>query len=210
MTSQTPDVRICFVGDSFVAGAGDPQHLGWAGRLAAHSHTKGQPLTSYNLGVRRDTSSDVLTRWHTECTPRLPAGCRAGVVLSFGVNDTTLEGGTLRTAPDVSAANLHILLTQARSTAWPVLVAGPPAVDDEKQNERTAVVDVLFAQVCAQHQVPYVSVLPALRAHPLWRRQVREGDGAHPDDEGYQALTALLLPAWQTWYTTVRSGSSHP
>lgn len=28
-----PDVRVCFVGDSFVAGVGDAQHLGWAGRL---------------------------------------------------------------------------------------------------------------------------------------------------------------------------------
>ncbi|NAZ76205.1 G-D-S-L family lipolytic protein [Kineococcus sp. T13] len=210
MTSQTPDVRICFVGDSFVAGAGDAQHLGWAGRLAADSHTDGHPLTSYNLGVRRDTSSDVLARWRTECTPRLPAGCRAAVVFSFGVNDTTLEDGAPRTAPDASLANLHALLEQAHSTGWPVLVAGPPAIHDEEQNERTAAVDTAFARVCAQHQTPYVSVLPALRAHPVWRRQVREGDGAHPGAEGYQVLTALLLPTWQTWLTSLRSASPHP
>ncbi|WP_205707111.1 GDSL-type esterase/lipase family protein [Kineococcus vitellinus] len=210
MTSQTLDVRICFVGDSFVAGAGDPHHLGWAGRLAAHSHTSGQALTSYNLGVRRESSDHVLARWRTECTPRLPAGCRAGVVLSFGVNDTTIEAGALRTAPDVSAANLHTLLDQAHDAGWPVLVAGPPAVDDEAHNERTAVVDAAFADVCARHRVPYVSVLPALRTHPLWRRQVREGDGAHPGAEGYQVLSALLLPTWQTWLTSLRSASPHP
>jgi lysophospholipase L1-like esterase len=37
-----PDVRVCFVGDSFVAGVGDPRHLGWAGRLAAQSQRKGR------------------------------------------------------------------------------------------------------------------------------------------------------------------------
>ena len=158
MTTAPADVRICFVGDSFVAGTGDEQHLGWTGRLAASSHTHGQALSSYNLGVRRDTSTDVLARWHTECTPRLPPGCRAGVVLSFGVNDTTLEAGALRTAPDVSAANLHTLLGQAHHAGWPVLVVGPPAVEDEVHNERTAVVDAAFTDVCAGHQVPYVSV----------------------------------------------------
>lgn len=46
------DLRVCFVGDSFVAGVGDPQHLGWTGRIAARTYQAGQPLTSYVLGVR--------------------------------------------------------------------------------------------------------------------------------------------------------------
>ena len=39
------DLRICFVGDSFVAGVGDPLCLGWPGRLAARTFADGQPLT---------------------------------------------------------------------------------------------------------------------------------------------------------------------
>jgi len=146
---RAPDVRVCFVGDSFVAGVGDPQHLGWAGRLAAHSHHRGPALTSYNLGIRRDTTSDVLGRWRTECSPRLPAGCRAGVVLSFGVNDTSMERGASRVDPGTSAENLDALLRQAGHAGWPVLTAGPPPVDDEEQNERIAVLDAAFAAVCA-------------------------------------------------------------
>lgn len=199
MCPVAPDVRVCFLGDSFVAGVGDPEHLGWPGRLTAHSHAHGHATTSYNLGVRRDTTTDVLTRWWAECAPRLPTGCHGGVVISFGVNDTTLKNGTPRVAPDVSTSNLHALLQQARTAGWAVLVAGPPAVDDEEQNERIAGLDTAFAAVCAQHDVPYISVLPALRAHHVWRQQVRAGDGYHPGAQGYEALTALLQPAWQAF-----------
>ena len=199
---RAPDVRVCFVGDSFVAGVGDPQHLGWAGRLAAHSHHRGPALTSYNLGIRRDTTSDVLGRWRTECSPRLPAGCRAGVVLSFGVNDTSMERGASRVDPGTSAENLDALLRQAGHAGWPVLTAGPPPVDDEEQNERIAVLDAAFAAVCAR-RVPYVAVLPTLRTDGVWRRQVRAGDGAHPGAEGYQVLATLLLPAWRRWLSSL-------
>src|SRR3954465_12905136 len=71
---MTRDLRICFVGDSFVAGIGDPLCHGWAGRLTARTIADGQPLTSYNLGVRRQTSSDILTRWQYECDRRLQGG----------------------------------------------------------------------------------------------------------------------------------------
>lgn len=35
------DLRVCLVGDSFVAGVGDPDHLGWVGRVAVRSHGAG-------------------------------------------------------------------------------------------------------------------------------------------------------------------------
>ncbi|WP_380175097.1 GDSL-type esterase/lipase family protein [Kineococcus sp. DHX-1] len=207
MTTPAPDVRVCFVGDSFVAGAGDPEHLGWVGRVAAAGHADGRPLTSYDLGVRRGTSGDVLARWRTECTPRLPTDCRAGVVVSFGVNGTTLEEGRPRTAPERCAAHLEALLRQSREPGWPVLVVGPPAVDDEAQNDRTAVVDAAFTDVCSRLGVPYVGVLPALRAHALWRAEVRAGDGAHPGAAGHATLAALVLPTWRTWSAALGSGA---
>lgn len=56
------DIRICFVGDSFVNGIGDERALGWAGRLCAAANARGVPVTYYNLGVRRNTSKDILLR----------------------------------------------------------------------------------------------------------------------------------------------------
>lgn len=193
------DVRVCFLGDSLVAGVGDPDHLGWAGRLAARTHQAGWPLTVYNLGVRRDTTADALRRGPAECAARLPAGSDAGVVISLGVNDTTLEGGRPRIAAPYSAANLDMLLRHCRDARWPVLVVGPPPVEDEAQNDRIAGLDGLFASLCQRRAVPYVSVLPVLRGDPIWRREVFEGDGAHPGRDGYTLLADLVLPAWDAW-----------
>lgn len=128
------DLRICFVGDSFVAGVGDPLCMGWAGRLAARTFADGQPLTGYNLGVRRQTSSDILARLEYECVQRLQGGNDLRVVLSFGVNDTTHEESRPRVTPEESSDNLAQMLARSADRGWPVLVVAPPPVDDEEQN----------------------------------------------------------------------------
>ena len=196
---MTRDLRICFVGDSFVAGVGDPRCLGWAGRLAARTFADGQPLTGYNLGVRRQTSSDILARWQYECAQRLQGGTDLRVVLSFGVNDTTHEDGRPRVAPDVSSANLSQMLGQAADRGWPVLVVAPPPVDDAEQNSRTALLDERFARICLDVSVPYVPVHQPLRDSAVWMHEVRTGDGAHPGAGGYDEIAALIAPHWRDW-----------
>ncbi len=194
------DLRICFVGDSFVAGVGDPEHLGWAGRLAAGSAREGLPVTSYVLGVRRQTSAEVAARWAAECRPRLAGGAwDARIVLSTGVNDTTEEDGALRLAPDRSIAAVEAILTGAAAEGWPVLVVGPPAVADTAQNERIAALTDQVARSCADHEVPYVPVAAALAADPTWRAEVAAGDGAHPGAAGYAVLAELVRPRWEAW-----------
>ena len=92
------DHRVCFIGDSFVQGTGDPERLGWTGRVLRTPAWR--EVTGYNLGVRRDTSADIARRWQAECAARLPYGIdSAGVVFHFGTNDTTVENGALRHLP---------------------------------------------------------------------------------------------------------------
>lgn len=199
VSTPVRDRRVCFVGDSFVAGAGDPEHLGWVGRLAARSEDAGRPLTAYNLGVRRETSAQVLARWHAECLLRLPPGSDSRIVVSFGVNDTTQEGGAVRVPSGDSVANLHQLLRQAAAAAWPVLVVGPPPVADRTQNGRIERIDEQFGSVCARAGVGYIGVFPALASNRIWTREVALGDGAHPSAGGYEALAGLVWPAWLAW-----------
>ncbi|WP_430333648.1 GDSL-type esterase/lipase family protein [Rhodococcus sp. ACT016] len=193
------DVRVCFVGDSFVAGVGDSEFLGWTGRLASGSD--GVALTAYNLGVRRQTSSDIRARWLAECAPRLPESCDGRVVFSFGVNDTTAEDGAPRVDPDVSVENLEVILREVAQRGWRVLVVGSPPIDDAEQNERTARLDRRFAEVCGSGGVEYVSVFDALVTDAVWMQQVRDGDGAHPDSGGYRAMATLVRPTWERWLT---------
>ncbi|MFD9126697.1 GDSL-type esterase/lipase family protein [Kitasatospora sp. NPDC059571] len=193
------DPRVCFVGDSFTAGVGDPTARGWAGRLAARTLAGGGLLTWYNLGVRRNTSADIAERWEDECARRLPDGTERRVVLCFGVNDTVHEDGRPRVAPDASAANLARILDRAAGRGWTTLFVGPPPVADPAHNERTALLDERYAALCRDAGVPHVAVHHALRASTAWMHEVRTGDGAHPAEAGYDAFADLVEGRWHDW-----------
>ncbi|WP_449374796.1 hypothetical protein [Arthrobacter psychrolactophilus] len=76
---------------------------------------------------------------------------------------------------------------------------GPPAVADEAQNDRIRELTGRYLEMSRGRGVPYVEVFRALELHPVWRKQVLEGDGAHPRSEGYRALYELVAPTWDRW-----------
>ena len=194
-------VRICFIGDSFVNGTGDPACLGWAGRVCATEQAAGHDVTYYNLGVRRDTSADIAERWHAEAAARLPAGVDGRLVFSFGVNDTVVEGGRQRVALPETLANARAVLTAA--AAWlPTLMVGPPSVIDAAQQLRVGSLSAALATLCAEIGVPYLEVNGPLGDAAVWAAEVAAGDGAHPAAEGYLAL-ARLFERWapsRAWF----------
>jgi lysophospholipase L1-like esterase len=190
-------LRVCFLGDSFVHGTGDPACLGWAGRVCASAIARSHDVTWYNLGVRRATSADVRTRWRAEVEPRLPRELAGAVVFSFGVNDTTLERGAPRVAPGETIENALAVLREA-GALWPASFVGPPPIDDDDQNARIASTDHALARAAASVGVPYLSVFEPLACTPAWRSEVRGNDGAHPRAGGYEAL-AHLVERWPAW-----------
>lgn len=204
MAVPAPDIRICFLGDSFVNGTGDDTALGWVGRVCADARAGGADLTCYNLGIRRQTSSDVLARWRAECAPRLPAACDRRLVISFGVNDTTWENGAPRVAPAQACANLRHLLVE--TAALPRVMVGPPPIDDDGQNVRIAALATEFARICADGGVPWVDLFAPLVADPEYRAEVAGNDGAHPRGHGYARMAALVLASPSWWFHRAESG----
>ncbi|MFD0346910.1 GDSL-type esterase/lipase family protein [Kitasatospora aburaviensis] len=124
------DLRICFAGDSFTQGVGDPEFRGWVGRVlqATCAPAAASDLTGFNLGIRRNTSADVLARIWTEAGSRFLPGADNRLVLSVGSNDATLEGGRPRVAPEQSLGHVAALLDGARERGVGVLLVGPPPV----------------------------------------------------------------------------------
>ncbi|GHF40123.1 hypothetical protein GCM10018790_17140 [Kitasatospora xanthocidica] len=200
--------RICFLGDSFVQGLGDPEFRGWVGRAL---QAAAPAATAFNLGVRRDTSARVRHRWQAEVEARTAPGADNRLVLSFGANDAMEEDGAPRVAPDETLRNLAALLDGARDLGLGVLVVGPPPVvcGGTAHLDRLRELVPGMAGICAAAEVPFVDVTEALAAHPVWAAEAAAGDGAHPGAGGYAALAELVLAGgFREWAGTGLTSSA--
>jgi acyl-CoA thioesterase-1 len=197
------DIRICFIGDSFVNGTGDEAFQGWTGRVAAALQARIPAITSYNLGIRRDTSRDILARWRMEAERRLPDSCAGRLVFSFGVNDCIEVDGRRRVPWEESLGNAERIIASA--AAWkPTLVIGPvPIALPDHGGLRQAIGDLSLrlAAICAAHRVPWIELFSRLDAEPAWTGDMQQGDGVHPGSAGYVRLAGLVLswPDWEPW-----------
>jgi lysophospholipase L1-like esterase len=191
--------RICFLGDSFVQGIGDPEHRGWVGRLLAQ--TPGD-VTGFNLGIRRNTSEDVLRRCWAEARERLLPGADNRLVLSFGSNDAAEEGGTVRVRMSGTLDNLVLLLDSCQRRAVEVMVVGPPPVIGAGPDHLDRLLELSdrMSRLCELKTVPFAAVTRALADDAGWRAEALAGDGAHPGAGGYARLAALIREAgWLDW-----------
>jgi acyl-CoA thioesterase I len=199
MHAGARDLRVMFVGDSTVAGVGDPAGQGWVGRVVAGAFAAGVPLTAYNLGVRRDTSADVLARWQAEVRARLAPGAECRVVFSFGTNDATVEHGARRVPERHSLANLAQAIDGAAALGLPTLIVGPAPVEEREHRDRIAALSGAFARLAAERGVPCLEVAGPLSQDRTWTREACEGDGAHPASGGYSLLAGLVMERWLEW-----------
>jgi lysophospholipase L1-like esterase len=189
------DVRICVVGDSFVAGYGDPKALGWLGRVLARTATPEVSLTAYGLGVRDDSSTQVLARWREETSRRWSPGSESRLVVAMGYQDI---GQGLSLAR--SRLNLANIVDDAASDGLQPFVVGPPPAQDPEVNERLRVLVQAQADVCDRRRVPYVDCFTPLTTHEQWFADLAPGDGVHPAQAGYSLLAWLVLHSgWTTW-----------
>lgn len=194
-----PPSHLCFIGDSFVQGCGDPEALGWVGRVCADRLALGYDLTSYNLGIRGQTSGEIADRWHAESALRLISRPyqQRGLVFSFGANDAA-QGIPL----EQSRANTQTILAQACRLA-PTLVVGPaPIADSPDAEPHLQHLCQMISQCAKERQIAYLPIFSGLRGNQIWMREALAGDGAHPGAGGYAALAQLVRgwDAWQDWF----------
>lgn len=187
-------MRLIAFGESFVVGAGDPDHLGWVGRAIVGR----REISLYNLGIRRETSDLLAARWEGEARLRLVDYEPMRIVFSFGCNDSHLEDGAPRVAVAQTLKTARAMLTGAASLA-PVLMVGPPPVADPGVCARTEALNAALLDLCARLRIPFIDVFRPLEAGGVWQAEAAAWDGAHPGAAGYQQMADLVAahPAWR-------------
>lgn len=198
-------MRICFFGDSFTNGTGDDACLGWVGRVCANERRRGHDVTSYNLGVRRDTSDDILRRWEIEARSRLPSGCDPRLVFAFANNDVAPgdDNAAARLSSATTLLNAEAILVPAGRWA-PTLMIGPvPHEGSYDWNERVRSLSSDLASLCARIEIPFLDLTALPNSFWLvWRTEAVAGDGAHPNSRGYAELAACIdrWTSWRSWF----------
>jgi acyl-CoA thioesterase-1 len=193
------DKRICFLGDSFTLGQGDPAGLGWPGRVLASALAEGQNLTAYNLGVRGDTAAQVALRAKAETDARFRSGDAKAVVFSFGTNDLSLERPLEETLEALDA-----LLEWAGAEGYAAFVLPPPTFLEGGPAYRAGIMTDAFADSCHRYGAPFLDTRTAGIDWASWWGEARAGDGIHPAAGAYESL-ARAFCEWDAWKVWLRS-----
>jgi acyl-CoA thioesterase-1 len=189
-----PDIRVCFLGDSFTLGTGDPEGLGWVGRVLAAEQGRGVDLTVYNLGVRGQTGAQIAERTPGEVGQRIAdRGDRRGVVFSFGTNDIYLDRPLRETL-----AAAEGLLRWAQGEGHAAFVVSPPPADDPGEDAALRTLGLEIGRIAAARGAPFLDIREAAPDWSAWFREASEGDGVHPGAEGYRRVAAAF-GAWNAW-----------
>lgn len=178
---------ICYFGDSLTLGYGDEAGLGWPGRLSNMLVEKGKELTSYNLGVRKDTSIQLQHRWKKEAMLRRLPDQEFKMVFSFGVAD--VANGVMS---EQSLAAGVAVLSQAKAMG-DVLVVGPTPVNDRETRENVTTLSRMIAGLCKRLDIPFVPTIDAMHRSFVYGTALNDGDGVHPTASGYAELADHIL-----------------
>ena len=189
------DIALVFIGDAYVAGYGDPKGLGWVSRVVGRTAHADVDITAYQLGVRDETSADVLARWRIECPPRWKGHSEKRLVVAVGHNDAVSGMSTARVR-----LNLANILDDAAASGVAAFAVGPTPTLDTDLNARLEIVVEAQADVCARRGVPYVDCYRPLISHEQWHSDLGAAGGVYPGQAGYGLIAWLVLHGgWDQW-----------
>jgi acyl-CoA thioesterase I len=185
---------LLFTGDSFVAGAGDPYGLGWAGRVIAAAWEAELATTAYNLGVRGESMPEVARRFRAEAEPRVIPDADNRLVVAGGANDVSLDpDGSMMASTEDTLAALRSVLDDAQSLGMRAMVIGPSPAGIADHDQRSRELGERFRQLAEKSDARYLAVLDDLLASEVWRSEALANDGFHPGAGGYTHYAELVL-----------------
>ena len=190
---------VCFLGDSLTLGVGDPDTQGWPGRLVHWAGLPQDRLLAYNLGIRRNSTTAILSRFHSEVAARLLEDQEMRLVLCLGSVDVLVmedasDATAVRSMLEKALANTRAILEQA--APWRTLLVGPPPNSQDLFNTVLERMDHGLAAPAKDMDTPFLSLIGDLKASDLYLADL--ADGVHPGPSGYE-LIARLVHDWEPW-----------
>jgi acyl-CoA thioesterase-1 len=173
--------RIVAFGDSLTAGLGVPPDDAYPGQLARWLRDQGLAYEVINAGVSGETSAGGLRRveWILKSQPML-------VILELGANDG-LRGQPLKDTYE----NLKGIIEGLQAKGVIVVLAGmrlPLNYGDNYTEEFSE----LYKRLAKEYDVPFIPFfLEGVATH----RHLNQGDGLHPNAEGY---SIVVQNVWKT------------
>jgi lysophospholipase L1-like esterase len=180
-------VIICFIGDSLTLGFGDEAALGWPGRIAQTLIKQGKEITSYNIGVRKDTSVKMQHRWRPEVMQRKLPDTPLKIVFSFGVADVC---NGVSSEESMTAGVSMLVLAK---TMGDVLMVGPTPINDKEKNEEITTLSRMFESMCKRLEIPFIPTCDSMHRSFVYGQALNDGDGVHPTAAGYADLADHIL-----------------
>jgi len=173
--------RIVAFGDSLTAGLGVPPDDAYPGQLARWLREEGLAYEVINAGVSGETSAGGLRRveWILRSRPML-------VILELGANDG-LRGQPLKETYE----NLKAIIERFKVEGVIVVLAGmrlPLNYGDDYTEDFSN----LYERLAKEYDVPFIPFfLEGVATH----RHLNQGDGLHPNAEGY---SIVVQNVWRT------------
>ena len=124
------------------------------------------------------------------------------LAFSFGTNDCTSENTSgPRLSHDTTLINARRILKEASSRGPTIMLGPPPVLDNSVVDDRIRRLSGDLGSMCAEVSIPFLETFDFVLACPAWRREAVEGDGAHPNREGYAAVAAFVWewPGFRGW-----------
>jgi len=180
-------VTIAALGDSLTQGYGLPAEQGFVPQLEAWLAEQGADVALINAGVSGDTTAGGAARVAWTLSDGVDA-----MIVTLGGNDL-LRG----LAPEVTRANLEIILQEAQKAGVPVLLIGMQAPGNYGPAYKAAF-DAAYPELAAAYGTLYTESffagLEGLRDDPGAMTRYMQPDGIHPSAEGVERIVAALGP----------------
>ncbi|EEE37213.1 lipolytic enzyme, G-D-S-L family [Rhodobacteraceae bacterium KLH11] len=180
-------VIIAALGDSLTQGYGLPEQDGFVPQLQRWLQDQGAEVHLINAGVSGDTTAGGAARVNWTLTPEVDA-----MIVALGGNDL-LRG----IDPDVSRANLEMILSAADAANIEVLLIGMQAPGNYGIEYKQSF-DTIYPELAQQFGTLYVdSFFSGLAADgdPQAARQYMQPDGIHPNARGVALIVDMLGPS---------------